>query len=1180
MQGSYTTAKEVALSSFVVQVVDAASNVLNLNYEVSVETSPVSVGSCYTKVVEISYTPQSVIAGVAIFDDIVVKRPCTGTYYLTFSTPGLSSVSTLLTYSTGYPSSIDACAVNSYQRIENGLCNDTVTYVAAKDMPVRSFSAQLTDPGGAHVGAAWDTDVRNVTVELDSFVLAAGQLSANVTNSTPSLVAEWGGSLLASSGAVGWCEDTEDTNPRNVVVQDPRTGALSYARQYTNPAPAYCREISYSGVAPDMHDNVGLKIDFAVAGIYRLRIASHCGPDRCPGAIYPTLEIDLLQFTVIPGEPATLKMLTAPPFVNENDFALVPAPELAFVDSVGNICTGANASTINVTVTPSLTTLVGDVGKTASGVVKFADLKLIGERGAKYTLNFADDTYNITFTYLDPITVMNCSSVKPNSELHNGKCECMPGFTSDLSGETGYTADLDSLYIENNMTLYKTTTGSTDWIEALHPYGVCVPCANGFYKSAHGADACVACPDRMDTARLNGTFRDPYYASSGSLVLGSLAHVNKDACHCISQTRSPFLSYYRRLPLDSYACADCPVGGECNGDVIETAKALPGYSRFELTSPNFRECPFPEACLGGVNSTCLDGGYTGGRCAACGDGYAYDPIKGAHPPKCYDCSSGTYAAMNVPIIIFNVLWFFVLVWFIRLVNLRRGSHAVSLVKSFVTYLQMTALAKHLDLSWPDSVKQFLLVTEKLSLLDIRSSAAKCVFNWNFHQHFAFHESLPIALVVMLFIYFTVVKYVEELKEEMAQVRMEASKKKSANADDSAEEDNDDSKVNARAQSKKGDGAKELEKSYQFNAYDKVISWLVVALWLLYPTLVQFLIEFTQCTGLVGDNDRFFLSDYSLRCAGPAYGALWFVVVVCMILYGLGIPMLLLHLLTGEDITSSHRSELVQYRFGLLFKGLDMKYAWWWEWVIFVRKFALIMAVIVFQRSQIFGGYCANCLLQFFFLLHIVARPYASVEHGRIETSGLLTVMATFTGGLIFAQSSSDDRTNKSETLIFLMTAAFFFAHLWTWFNFVRTLRALFKQEGEEAMISRAVRDLEFEDEVVDYFDSKRDAAIIQQEALAKEHERIRLRGMVGERLPFADDDLLDTIRQDSTITIRTEHKELSAKLENLREKWKDRTAQRGDRHIALDERHLSSMERRASKSSDAKRAVDDETSKK
>jgi len=1152
----------VLLRPFVVQVVDAALNPLNLNYEIAVTTTAVSVGAC-TSEVKMSYTPRSVIAGVAIFDDIKVKRPCTGSYDLTFSTTGLASVSVRLTYNTGYPSSIDVCAVNSFVRVESGLCKDNTAYTAAFNMIIRSFSAQMTDPGGTHVGASWDSEPRNVTVELDSFTPDTHQPAAAFE---PMLLADWKGSLLAVNGAVGWCNNTVDSNPRNVIIRDPITGVSTYQTQYSNPAAEYCREMSYSGVAPGTHYNVGLKIDQARAGIYRLRFSSYCGPDRCPGALYPTLEPDLLQFTVTPGSPSALKMMNAPPFVNENDFALVPAPVIALVDAVGNVCTQVS-TLLTVSVTPTLTSLLGTDAQMVNGIATFDNIRLVGQRGTEYLLTFTATTYGFSISPERPTTVMNCSAVKPNSELHSGECACVPGFTSDVSGRSGYTADLDTLYIERNISLYKATTGSKEWISALHPYGVCVPCSNGFFKAAHGADPCVSCPERMDTARSDGSLRNPYESSAGTLLLGSLGHAVKDACHCISQTHSPFLSYYRKLPLEDYSCGDCPVGGECDGGVAERIKALPGYSRFRRTSIKFRECPVAEACLGGVNSTCLDGGYTGSRCAACSKGYAYHSIKEAYPPRCYDCGSGPYAVMNAPILAVNFIWFFVLVWLIRQFNLRRESQSVNLVKSFVTYLQMTALAKNLNLNWPDSVKQFLLLAQKLSLLDIRSSSFKCLLDWNFYVTLAFHELLPLFVLASLFIYFLVLKGIEDLKEETAEARSKVYKMKSRKSDESAEDENEIKRSSGAKETKAKDkDSKVLEETWRVTGYDKVVSWFVVALWLLYPTLIQFLIEFTQCTGSPGDEDRHFVSDYNLRCSGGLYAGLWVVVALLLILYGLGVPMLLLYMLNGEDITRSHTSVTVQYRFGLLFKGLDIKNVWWWEWVIFIRKLLLIIAVIALEQNEVFGGYCANCLLQIFFLLHITAKPYASVEHGRIETGGLLSTMTTFTGGLIFASNTSKNAGNVN-TLVLIITVAFFLAHSWTWYNFARTLRALLKTESEKAVITRAVRDLELENEIVDHFDGKRDAGVKQQEALAKEQERIHLQSLIGERLPFADDDLLDNIKQDSTLAIRAEHKELSSKLSGLREKWKERASEREERHVALDERHLSALSRRTTSSS-------------
>ena len=67
---------------------------------------------------------------------------------------------------------------------------------------------------------------------------------------------------------------------------------------------------------------------------------------------------------------------------------------------------------------------------------------------------------------------------------------------------------------------------------------------------------------------------------------------------------------------------------------------------------------------------------------------------------------------------------------------------------------------------------------------------------------------------------------------------------------------------------------------------------------------------------------------------------------------------------------------------------------------------------------------------------------------------------------------------------------------------------------------------------------------------------MRLKSVVGQRLPFADDDLLAAIKRDSALDIRAEHKELSEKLDDLRGRWKERARKRDNRFTDLNERHM------------------------
>ena len=110
LRTEYETAKEVRIGMVQLRAVDAGLNAVNSNYEISVAAAPVAIGAC-TSETNFSYTPRTTIGGAAIFDDLVFYRPCTGNYSVTFSAPGIDSVSLMLRYHTGYPAALDAALV-------------------------------------------------------------------------------------------------------------------------------------------------------------------------------------------------------------------------------------------------------------------------------------------------------------------------------------------------------------------------------------------------------------------------------------------------------------------------------------------------------------------------------------------------------------------------------------------------------------------------------------------------------------------------------------------------------------------------------------------------------------------------------------------------------------------------------------------------------------------------------------------------------------------------------------------------------------------------------------------------------------------------------------------------------------------------------------------------------------
>ena len=62
-----------------------------------------------------------------------------------------------------------------------------------------------------------------------------------------------------------------------------------------------------------------------------------------------------------------------------------------------------------------------------------------------------------------------------------------------------------------------------------------------------------------------------------------------------------------------------------------------------------------------------------------------------------------YAGVNVAFFLLQWATIIIVVAATALMNVRLGSDAVCLIKTFISYLQTISLAQHLDLRWPDAL---------------------------------------------------------------------------------------------------------------------------------------------------------------------------------------------------------------------------------------------------------------------------------------------------------------------------------------------------------------------------------------------------------------------------------------------------------------------------------------------
>lgn len=162
----------------------------------------------------------------------------------------------------------------------------------------------------------------------------------------------------------------------------------------------------------------------------------------------------MLEFIVVFGASIALVVVMVFFFINENDFVFLFVLVIVVIDFVGNVCVDINMMFM-VSVLFVVASILGIEAAMVNGLAKFDLIIIIGECVNVYELNFLVLMLNVSIVFLILMMVMNCLIVKLNSVFRFGVCECIFGFIVDISGGMGYIEDIDIIYVEMNIILYK-----------------------------------------------------------------------------------------------------------------------------------------------------------------------------------------------------------------------------------------------------------------------------------------------------------------------------------------------------------------------------------------------------------------------------------------------------------------------------------------------------------------------------------------------------------------------------------------------------------------------------------------------------------------------------------------------------------------------------------------------------
>ena len=168
-------------------------------------------------------------------------------------------------------------------------------------------------------------------------------------------------------------------------------------------------------------------------------------------------------------------------------------------------------------------------------------------------------------------------------------------------------------------------------------------------------------------------------------------------------------------PSDS-ECSFCPPHADCPGG--HTLIVDSGYWRSDSHSLSLIECLLPEKCLGGDNSTCLDG-YTGLLCNQCKSGWSRSRV--------IDCTECGHAGLLTLQVVTEAGVFMVFVWVVlRLGAYRPNPYKLFVIKSQLHYFQLMACLAYTRVSFSPQITWYFQAVPYLSSLLIPDFPYSCM----------------------------------------------------------------------------------------------------------------------------------------------------------------------------------------------------------------------------------------------------------------------------------------------------------------------------------------------------------------------------------------------------------------------------------------------------------------------
>ncbi|CDW81646.1 UNKNOWN [Stylonychia lemnae] len=424
-----------------------------------------------------------------------------------------------------------------------------------------------------------------------------------------------------------------------------------------------------------------------------------------------------------------------------------------------------------------------------------------------------------------------------------------------------------------------------------------------------------------------------------------------------------------QLCQGSYSLIKMSEPGSCDVCPKEKAKCLggaqigplPGYWRRNNESKIFSQCLYELACLGMIppNNNILgecSKGYRGVLCADCEIGFSRD-----NDFQCSFCPIPFLNSLRLLAILTAVVILVVFMIRSSLNGAMDANNVTSIyLKILLNHFQLILVTASFDFRWSQQIVEFFSSTKQVAtastqifsfdcFLDKRSSNDQSSQGLNriFFQKLIMIALLPFLLTILCFIVWNTYMKIQKNQVEMR---------------------------------------------------GKILSSLVILLFLVHPSLVTYSFQNFKCKEVEGEQRV--QDDLEIQCWSTVHNVYsYFVALPSIIVWGLGIPFFALIILIKRR--KQLNSFDIRQSYGFLYRGYRKDY-YYWEIVIMYRKICIIFTAVFISNF----GVVAQALIVFFILIiflliNFKKQPFNTLVLNDLETLSLITSMVTIYCGLFF-----------------------------------------------------------------------------------------------------------------------------------------------------------------------------------